>query len=155
MQIENKVRLDSISELYTADTLAKGLKVSRSMIYYLREIGKIKSYQISPTKYVFKREDVKEYLKSVGYGLHSLIMQNKMSAPDRAELLDKIRDIEDRIEAQLVNRAKGENQRRLFTSNPSLIDRDVKREMIKLRAERESSEKYSHMKLKDLMAKKS
>ena len=88
-------------------------------------------------------------------GLHSLIMQNKMSAPDRAELLDKIRDIEDRIEAQLVNRAKGENQRRLFTSNPNLIDRDVKREMIKLRAERESSEKYSHMKLKDLMAKKS
>ena len=43
----------------------------------------------------------------------------------------------------------------LFTSNPNLIDRDVKREMIKLRAERESSEKYSHMKLKDLMAKKS
>ena len=69
MQIENKVRLDSISELYTADTLAKGLKVSRSMIYYLREIGKIKSYQISPTKYVFKRDDVKEDLKSVGYAV--------------------------------------------------------------------------------------
>lgn len=88
-------------------------------------------------------------------GLHSLIMQKGMEAPDRSELLDKIRDIEDRIEAHLVNRAKGENQRRLFTSNPSLIDRDVKREMIKLRAERESSEKYSHMKLKDLMSKKS
>ena len=88
-------------------------------------------------------------------GLHSLIMQKGMEAPDRSELLDKIRDIEDRIEVHLANRAKGENQRRLFTSNPSLIDRDVKREMIKLRAERESSEKYSHMKLKDLMAKKS
>ena len=88
-------------------------------------------------------------------GLHSLIMQNKMSAPDRAELLDKIRDIEDRIEAQLVNRAKGENQRRLFTSNPNLIDRDVKREMIKLRAERESSEKYSHMKCSICLAVKS
>ena len=88
-------------------------------------------------------------------GLHNLIMQKGMEAPDRSELLDKIRDIEDRIEAHLVNRAKGESQRRLFTSNPSLIDRDVKREMIKLRAERESSEKYSHMKLKDLMAKKS
>jgi hypothetical protein len=88
-------------------------------------------------------------------GLHSLIMQKGMEAPDRSELLDKIRDIEDRIEAHLVNRAKGESQRRLFTSNPNLIDRDVKREMIKLRAERESSEKYSHMKLKDLMAKKS
>ena len=30
-------------------------------------------------------------------GLHRLIMNNNMSAPDRAELLDKIRDIEDRI----------------------------------------------------------
>ena len=84
-------------------------------------------------------------------GLHSLIMQNKMSAPDRAELLDKIRDIEDRIEAQLVNRAKGENQRRLFTSNPSQIDNDVRREMIKLRAQRESEEKYKGMKLANLI----
>ena len=50
-------------------SIEKGLKVSRSMIYYLREMGKIKSYQISPTKYVFKREDVKEYLKSVGYAV--------------------------------------------------------------------------------------
>ena len=63
-------------------------------------------------------------------GLHSLIMQKNMGAPDRAELLDKIRDIEDRIEAQLVNRAKGENQRRLFTSNPFQIDNDVRREMM-------------------------
>jgi len=28
MQIENKVRLDSISELYTADTLAKDLMMN-------------------------------------------------------------------------------------------------------------------------------
>ena len=67
--MEVRAKLSNISDLYTADTLAKGLKVSRSMIYYLREEGKIKSYQISPTKYVFKREDVKEYLKSVGYAV--------------------------------------------------------------------------------------
>ena len=84
-------------------------------------------------------------------GLHSLIMQNKMSAPDRAELLDKIRDIEDRIEVQLVNRAKGENQRRLFTSNPSQIDNDVRREMIRLRSRREAFEKYKGMKLSNLI----
>jgi hypothetical protein len=36
-----------------------------------------------------------------------------MSAPDRAELLDKIRDIEDRIEVQLTARSKSLNQRRL------------------------------------------
>ena len=88
-------------------------------------------------------------------GLHRLIMNNNMSAPDRAELLDKIRDIEDRIEAQLGARSKAINQRRLFTSNPSEIDNNIRREMIKLRAERESMEKYSHMKLKDLMNRKS
>ena len=84
-------------------------------------------------------------------GLHSLIMQNKMSAPDRAELLDKIRDIEDRIEAQLVNRSKGENHRRLFTSNPSAIDNSVRKEMIKLKARREAFEKYKGMKLANLI----
>ena len=84
-------------------------------------------------------------------GLHNLIMQNKMSAPDRSELLDKIRDIEDRIEAHLVNRAKGESQRRLFTSNPSQIDNSVRKEMIKLKARREAFEKYKGMKLANLI----
>ena len=84
-------------------------------------------------------------------GLHNLIMQNKMSAPDRSELLDKIRDIEDRIEAHLVNRAKGESQRRLFTSNPSEIDNSVRKEMIKLKARREAFEKYKGMKLANLI----
>ena len=69
MQIENKVRLDSISELYTADTLAKGLKVSRSMIYYLGKTNKIKSHSIQPIKYVFNRNDIKEYLKKEGYAI--------------------------------------------------------------------------------------
>ena len=67
--MEMKVKLSSISDLYTADTLADELSVSRSMVYYLRETGKLKSHQISPTKYVFKREDVKEYLKSEGYAI--------------------------------------------------------------------------------------
>lgn len=84
-------------------------------------------------------------------GLHSLIMQKGMEAPDRSELLDKIRDIEDRIEAHLVNRAKGESQRRLFTSNPSQIDNSVRREMIRLRSRREAFEKYKGMKLANLI----
>jgi adenine-specific DNA methylase len=84
-------------------------------------------------------------------GLHSLIMQKGMEAPDRSELLDKIRDIEDRIEAHLVNRAKGESQRRLFTSNPSQIDNDVRKEMIRLRTRREAQDKYRSMKLSNLI----
>jgi adenine-specific DNA methylase len=83
--------------------------------------------------------------------LHSLIMQKGMEAPDRSELLDKIRDIEDRIEAHLVNRAKGESQRRLFTSNPSQIDNDVRKEMIRLRTRREAQDKYRSMKLSNLI----
>lgn len=87
-------------------------------------------------------------------GLHRLIMNNNMSAPDRAELLDKIRDIEDRIEAQLLNRSKSLNQRRLFTSNPNEIDNDIRKEMIRLKSERESFDRYRGMSLKSLMCSK-
>lgn len=87
-------------------------------------------------------------------GLHRLIMNNNMSAPDRAELLDKIRDIEDRIEAQLLNRSKSLNQRRLFTSNPNEIDNDIRKEMIRLKSERESFDRYRGMSLKSLMGSK-
>jgi len=86
-------------------------------------------------------------------GLHKIIMYNGMSAPDRAELLDKVRDIEDRIEAQLNARSKAQNQRRLFTNDAREIDADIRREMIRLKAERESEEKYKGMKLKDLLDK--
>jgi hypothetical protein len=87
-------------------------------------------------------------------GLHRLIMNNNMSAPDRAELLDKIRDIEDRVEAQLNARNKSLNQRRLFTSNPNEIDADIRREMIRLKAERESFDRIKGMSLKNLMSSK-
>jgi excisionase family DNA binding protein len=63
-----KVQLSSISDLFTADTLAEELNVSRSMVYYLRDTGKLKSYQISKTKYVFRKDDVVDYLqKEKGY----------------------------------------------------------------------------------------
>jgi len=65
-----KVQLSNISDLFTADTLAEELNVSRSPIYYLRDTGKLKSYQISKTKYVFRRDDVIDYLsKEKGYAV--------------------------------------------------------------------------------------
>jgi excisionase family DNA binding protein len=67
--MEVRAKLSNISDLYTADTLAEELNVSRSMVYYLRDCGKLKSHQISPTKYVFRKADVKEYLKSEGYAI--------------------------------------------------------------------------------------
>ena len=69
MELEKKVRLSSISDLYTADTLAEALGISRSMIYYLRDMGKLKAYKVTPTHYVFKREDVGSYLKGEGYAV--------------------------------------------------------------------------------------
>ncbi len=48
--MEVRAKLSNISDLYTADTLAEELNVSRSMVYYLRDCGKLKSHQISPTK---------------------------------------------------------------------------------------------------------
>lgn len=63
-----KVQLSSISDLFTADSLAEELNLSRSMVYYLRDTGKLKSYQISKTKYVFRKDDVIDYLqKEKGY----------------------------------------------------------------------------------------
>jgi len=53
-----KVQLSSISDLFTADTLAEELNVSRSMVYYLRDTGKLK----------FRKDDVVDYLqKEKGY----------------------------------------------------------------------------------------
>ena len=87
-------------------------------------------------------------------GLHGLLMRSNMAANDRGELLDKLRDIEDRIEAQLNARAKALNQRRLFTSNPHQIDNDIRKEIIRLKAEREGFDRYRGMSLKTLMGSK-
>jgi hypothetical protein len=39
------------------------------MIYYLGKTNKIKSHSIQPIKYVFNRNDIKEYLKKEGYAI--------------------------------------------------------------------------------------
>lgn len=87
-------------------------------------------------------------------GLHRLIMNNNMSAPDRAELLDKIRDIEDRIEVQLNARSKAVNQKNLFTNDIVKQDHDIRNEFIRLKAQRKSFDTYEHMSLKNLLYSK-
>lgn len=67
--MEMKVKLSSISDYYTAETLAEELNVSRSMAYYLLDCGKIKYDLISPTRKIIKRDYVKDYLKSEGYAI--------------------------------------------------------------------------------------
>ena len=67
--MEKKVKLRSVSDVYSAKELADELGVSRSMIYYLGKTNKIKSHSIQPIKYVFNRNDIKEYLKKEGYAI--------------------------------------------------------------------------------------
>lgn len=84
-------------------------------------------------------------------GLHNLIMKDDMTAPDRAELLDGIRDLEDRIINQLSSRAKSKARFELFRGTPADYDKQIRDEMIRLRSRREAEEKYRTMKLKELM----
>ena len=42
MEFELSVKETSIAEYYDADSLAKALKISRSMVYYLKDNNKIK-----------------------------------------------------------------------------------------------------------------
>jgi len=67
VEYNKKVELSKISDLYDVNTLAKDLGYSKEMIYYLRRKGELKSYEISSTRYVFKKEDVIEWLKEKGY----------------------------------------------------------------------------------------
>ena len=67
--MEKKVKLSSVSDVYSAKELADELGVSRSMVYYLGKTNKIKSHSIQPIKYVFNRNDIKEYLKKEGYAI--------------------------------------------------------------------------------------
>jgi len=67
--MEKKVKLSSVSDVYSAKELADELGVSRSMVYYLGKTNKINSHSIQPIKYVFNRNDIKEYLKKEGYAI--------------------------------------------------------------------------------------
>ncbi len=67
MEFEFSVKEASIKEYYDASSLAKALKISRSMVYYLRDNDKIKCIKISKTKSIFTKENVIEYLTNQGY----------------------------------------------------------------------------------------
>jgi hypothetical protein len=84
-------------------------------------------------------------------GLHNLIMKDDMTAPDRAELLDGIRALEDTILTQLANRAKSKARFAMFRGTPADSDKQIKDELIRLRGRREAEKKYRSMKLTDLM----
>ncbi len=67
MEFELSVKESSIAEYYDANSLATALKISRSMVYYLRDNHKIKCVKIGKAKSIFTKENVIEYLISEGY----------------------------------------------------------------------------------------
>lgn len=67
MEFELSVKKASIAEYYDANSLATALKISRSMVYYLRDTNKIKCLKIGKAKHIFTKENVIEYLISEGY----------------------------------------------------------------------------------------
>jgi hypothetical protein len=83
----------------------------------------------------------------------SMVLNPNLEIQDRMDITDKMRDLEDRIDAQLSNRAKAKNQRDLFNPSVERQNAQLKREFIRLKVRREGSEKYKSMKLKDLLKK--
>jgi predicted site-specific integrase-resolvase len=61
------IKLDKVSNLYDAKSLAEALGVSTRLIHYFRNTGKLKYNKISPSRFVFYKEDVIAFLNSKGY----------------------------------------------------------------------------------------
>lgn len=70
---------------------------------------------------------------------------------DKLDVFDKLRDLEQVIFQQLGDRAKSDNQRRLFGLNIKRDDERVRDEFLRQKAHRESVEKYKSMSLKELI----
>jgi hypothetical protein len=61
------IKMYEVSNLYDAKSLAEALGVSTRLIHYFRNKGKLKYNKISPSRYVFHKEDVISFLNSKGY----------------------------------------------------------------------------------------
>jgi hypothetical protein len=75
----------------------------------------------------------------------------EFSMSDKLDVFDKLRDLEQVIFQQLGDRAKSDNQRRLFGLNIKRDDERVRDEFLRQKSRRESVEKYKSMSLKGLI----
>jgi hypothetical protein len=70
---------------------------------------------------------------------------------DKLDVFDKLRDLEQAIFQQLSDRAKSDNQRRLFGLDVKSQDRQIRDEFLRQKARKSSIEKYKSMNLKELI----
>ncbi len=83
----------------------------------------------------------------------AMVLNPNLEVQDRMDITDKMRDLEDRIETQMSNRAKAQNRRDLFNPSMKKQDAQLRREFIRLKARKEGIDKYKSMKLQDLIKK--
>ncbi len=92
---------------------------------------------------------VEQYKHLVSISKMPLSQEYPMS--DKLDVFDKLRDLEAVIFQQLGDRAKAENQARLFGFSPKNMDSSIRMEMIRQKAKREMVEKYKSMSLRELI----
>jgi len=95
---------------------------------------------------------VEQYKHLVSISKMPLSQEYPMS--DKLDVFDKLRDLEAVIFQQLGDRAKAENQARLFGFSIKNMDTDIKNEFIREKAKREFVEKYKSMSLRELIKSK-
>lgn len=95
---------------------------------------------------------IEQYKHLVSISKMPLSQEYPMS--DKLDVFDKLRDLEAVIFQQLGDRAKVENQARLFGFSIKNMDTDIKNEFIREKAKREFVEKYKSMSLRELIKSK-
>ena len=95
---------------------------------------------------------IEQYKHLVSISKMPLSQEYQMS--DKLDVFDKLRDLEAVIFQQLGDRAKAENQARLFGFSIKNMDTDIKNEFIREKAKREFVEKYKSMSLRELIKSK-
>lgn len=95
---------------------------------------------------------IEQYKHLVSISKMPLSQEYPMS--DKLDVFDKLRDLEAVIFQQLGDRAKAENQARLFGFSIKNMDTDIKNEFIREKAKREFVEKYKSMSLRELIKSK-
>jgi Zn-dependent peptidase ImmA (M78 family) len=62
-----KKELNLKSNVYTAKTLAEEWGVSKRLIHYFRQTGKLKPITSGTARFYYKKEDVEDFLREKGY----------------------------------------------------------------------------------------
>ena len=85
--------------------------------------------------------------------LSAMPVNNQYTYDNKMDVYEKIADLEREIMQQLKDRERMKPNP-MFSNDREVIDKRIKNEFIRMRAERESIDRYTHMKLKDLLSVK-